>query len=145
MLKPLLISVFVFSLMSINNLSAADIANLKGKWTAKYLTVSPARDVDPGPRFNNVEWELQIIKQIENVFWGTSKWRVTGRPEWNEDQVTGSVSLVDPSMVKILEMSREPEIRIKGVIDGTLKNDKLYVSFRGMQTGTSFSTILEKE
>jgi len=124
---------------------ASDFTDMRGVWTGKYLAVAPQRDNEPGPRFNDVELKLDIKEQKENVFWGTSTWRIIGRDAWNERQVTGSVSLIDPGAVTINEVLLKPEISITGLINGAVKDGKLFVTFRGLRTGTSFSTVLKKD
>jgi len=87
---------------------------------------------------------VDIKEQSENAFWGLSKWRAVGRDDWNSSEVTGSISLIDPREVSILEKSSNPETGVAGLIDGTLKDGKLYINFRGFRSGTAYSTVLER-
>lgn len=147
-MATLTIAIATIMALGTSSAEADDFADLRGVWTGKYLAVSPPRNADPGPRFNNAEWMLEIKEQNENVFWGKSKWRVKGRDEWNEKQATGSVSLkaAGPNLpwVNIVEVSLKPGGGVTGLIDGTLKDGKLYVNFRGLRAGTSFSAVLKK-
>lgn len=131
------------AVFSSNPAAAADFPDLRGVWTANYLAVAPSNAEHPGPRFNEAEWRVEIKQQKDNVFWGTSRWRLKGQENWNEVETTGSINLKDPNIISIVEKS--PNRRgAKGVVDGTLADGKIYVNFKGVEFGVSFSTVLEK-
>ena len=125
--------------------AAADqIPDLRGAWSGTYLAVSPSRENELGPRYNNAELVIEIREQTENAFWGVSKWRVVGRDQWNTAEITGSVSLKDKNAIRMLERSADPQSGVVGLFDGTLLDGKLYVDFRGFRAGTVYSTVLER-
>ena len=134
----------VTTMLTISSLGAEPYTDMRGRWTGTYLAVSPPRQNDQGPRFNKSELMLDIKAQSENAFWGLIKWRVVGRDGWNSGEVTGSMSLIDPSAITILEKSSNPQTEVIGLIDGALKDGKLYISFRGFRAGTAYSTVLER-
>ena len=140
----LTVTALAIAILTISSPRADQYTDMRGVWSGTYMAVSPSRENQPGPRFNRGELVVDIKEQSENAFWGTSKWRVVGRDAWNSSEVTGSVSLVDPSAVNILEKSSNPETGVVGLIDGTLKGGKLYINFRGFRAGTAYSTVLER-
>lgn len=140
----LAVATLAIAILTISSPGAEQLADMRGVWSGTYLAVSPSRENNPGPRFNKAEIVVDIKEQSENAFWGLSKWRVMGRDDWNSSEVTGSISLIDPSAVSILEKSSNPETGVAGLIDGTLNNGKLYINFRGLRAGTTYSTVLER-
>jgi len=135
---------FAIAILTISSPRAEQYTDMRGIWSGTYLAISPSRENNPGPRFNKGELVVDIKEQSENAFWGMSKWRVVGRDAWNSSEVTGSISLIDPSAVSILEKSSNPETGVAGLIDGTLKGGKLYINFRGFRAGTAYSAVLER-
>lgn len=131
-------------LATVPGVAADDIPDLRGTWSGTYLAVSPSRENEPGPRYNRAELVLDIKDQSDNVFWGTSQWRVMGREQWNEAEITGSISLHDTGQIRILERSADPQAGTVGQFDATLLDGQLYVDFRGLRAGTVYSTVLEK-
>lgn len=123
--------------------ATADFPDMRGVWKASYLAVAPSSRANPGPSFDKAEWELEIKEQQENVFWGVSKWRIEGREKWNDVEATGSFDLNDPSKLNMVETAPS-EPGAKGLIDGKLDGDKIYVTFKGIEFGVSFSAILKK-
>ena len=140
----LTVAALAIAIPTISSPGAEQYTDIRGVWSGTYLAVSPSRENEPGPRFNRVEMVVDIKEQSENAFWGLSKWRVVGRDDWNSSEVTGSISLIDPSAVSILEKSSNPETGVTGLIDGTLKGGKLYINFRSFRAGTAYSAVLER-
>lgn len=140
----LTVAALAIAMLTISSPRAEQYTDMRGVWSGTYLAVSPSRENNPGPRFNKAEIVLDIKEQSENAFWGSSKWRVVGRDAWNSSEVTGSISLIDPNAVSILEKSSNPETGVVGLIDGMLKGGKLYINFRGLRAGTAYSTVLER-
>ncbi|MEP3278594.1 MAG: hypothetical protein ABJN26_18650 [Stappiaceae bacterium] len=124
--------------------SASDFPDLRGQWTGTYLAATAGKDDQPGPRFNNGEMVMDILKQQDNAFGGTNKWRVIGRDNWRTGEIMGSASLEDPNAIAIMEKSSNPDHGVAGSFDGSLKDGKLYLTFRGLRTGTVYSTVLER-
>lgn len=122
---------------------ASEFPDMRGIWGATYIAVSPSRGDEPGPRFNEAEWRLEIVEQNGNAFWGFSRWRRVGRAEWNTVEATGSLSLGDPGAVVIVEQAPDGD-GVKGLIDGRLIDGRLYISFKGTRFGTTFSTVLDR-
>lgn len=122
---------------------AADFPDMRGVWKATYLAVAPSSRTTTTPSFDKAEWHLEIKEQQENVFWGVSKWRIEGREEWNDVEATGSFDVNDPSKLIMVETAPN-EPGAKGLIDGKLDGDKIYVTFKGIEFGVAFSTVLEK-
>jgi len=138
------IAAVAMTVLTISSPRAQQPADMRGVWNGTYLAVSPSRENEPGPRLNQGELVVDIKEQSENAFWGSSRWRVVGRDTWNSSEITGSISLIDPAAVSILERSSDPQTGVVGLIDGTLKDGKLYIDFRGFRAGTAYSTVLER-
>ena len=140
----LTVAALAIAILTISSPGAEQYTDMRGVWSGTYLAVSPSRENEPGPRFNRAELELDIKEQSENAFWGSSRWRVVGRDDWNSGEVSGSTSLSDPNAVSIVERSSDPDIGVVGLIDGTLKDGKLYINFKGLRAGTAYSAVLER-
>ena len=123
---------------------ASDFADMRGTWSGTYPVAYPVASTGGEPAVQNVEWILRIDQQSDNVFWGQSKWRVMGDVDWNVDETTGSLSLADPSVVHMVEISSDPAIGGKGLMEGKLSDGRLFVTFRGIPSGVSFSAVLER-
>ncbi len=122
---------------------AADFPDMRGVWKATYLAVAPSSRTTKEPSFDKAEWHLEVKEQQENVFWGISKWRLEGREKWNDVEATGSFDLNDPSKLIMVETAPN-EPGAKGLIDGKLDGDKIYVTFKGIEFGIAFSAVLKK-
>ena len=138
------VAALAMTILTTSSPGAQQHTDMRGAWSGTYLAVSPSRENEPGPRFNKAELVVDIKEQSENAFWGVSRWRVVGRDGWNSSEVTGSISLIDPAAVSIVEKSSNLQTGVVGLIDGTLKDGKLYIDFRGFRAGTAYSTVLER-
>ena len=138
------VAALAMTILTTSSPGAQQHTDMCGVWSGTYLAVSPSRENEPGPRFNKAELVVDIKEQSENAFWGVSRWRVVGRDGWNSSEVTGSISLIDPAAVSIVEKSSNLQTGVVGLIDGTLKDGKLYIDFRGFRAGTAYSTVLER-
>lgn len=140
----IVVAALAMTTLTISSPGAQQYTDMRGVWSGTYLAVSPSRENEPGPRFNKAEMVVEIKEQSENAFWGLNKWRVVGRDSWISSEVTGSISLSDPGAVSIVETSLKPQVSVVGVMDGTLKDGKLYINFRGLRAGTAYSAVLER-
>ncbi|WP_254445793.1 hypothetical protein [Ruegeria arenilitoris] len=124
----------------------ADTPDLRGIWTASQTTVSPSNAASgDAPRFNQSEWVLDIQKQQDNVFWGPSKWRRNASDNWTMYEATGAVSQDGSGKIGIVESSAEPTIGVNALIDARYEDGKIYADFRSLRTGTTYSTVLERQ
>ncbi|MBO9444427.1 hypothetical protein [Ruegeria sp. R14_0] len=124
----------------------ADTPDLRGIWTASQTTVSPSNAATgAAPRFNQSEWVLEIQTQHDNVFWGPSKWRRNATDNWTMYEATGSLSQDGSGRIGIVESSTEPSIGVNALIDARYEDGKIYADFRSLRTGTTYSTVLERQ
>ena len=140
-----LVALTAAAITASNSLSyAPDFADMRGIWSGTYPVAYPASSNGGEPTVQNVEWILKIDQQSENVFWGQSKWRIMGDVAWNVEEATGSFSLADPNVVNMVEISPDPAIGGKGLMEGKLSDGRLFVTFRGIPSGVSFSAVFER-
>lgn len=118
--------------------------DLTGSWHGEYTVVVPTNARGEGPRFNQAEWKLDITEQQGNVFYGETNFRRQGADSWNTRQVTGNISADGEGRIGILEIGTEPPYEVTGVVDGVIDDDKLYVEFRSLTRGSTYSAVLEK-
>ncbi|MEM8959501.1 MAG: hypothetical protein AAGC86_17000 [Pseudomonadota bacterium] len=118
--------------------------DVTGTWHGEYTVVVPTNARGDGPRFNEAEWQLHITDQQDNVFYGETKFRRQGSDSWNTRQVTGNLSADGEGRIGMLETRTEPPYEVTGVIDGRLDGDKIYVDFRSLNRGATYSAVLEK-
>lgn len=118
--------------------------DLTGTWTATYTAVSPTNNRGEGPRFQEAEWQLNITDQQGSVFYGETKWRSGTSPDWTTLQVTGNISADGAGRIGMAEIGTQEPYEVHSVIDGLLDGDQIYVDYRSLHTGTSYSAVLEK-
>lgn len=118
--------------------------DLTGSWAASYTAVSPTNSRGEGPRFNQAEWQLTITEQQGNVFYGQTKWRTVNSPDWTTLQVTGNISADGSGRIGIVEIGTEEPYDVHSVIDGLLDGDRIYVDYRSIRSGATYSAVLEK-
>ena len=97
------------------------------------------------PRFNTSEWVLEIQAQHENVFWGPSMWRRNAMDDWTLYEATGSISQDGSGKIGIVESSNQPDIGVNALIDARYEDGRIYADFRSLRTGTTYSTVLERQ
>ncbi len=120
--------------------------DLRGTWTASQATVSPSNSMTGDlPRFNKSEWVLEIQAQQDNVFWGPSMWRRNAMDDWTLYEATGSISLDGSGKIGIVESSDQPDAGVNALIDARYEDGKIYADFRSLRTGTTYSTVLERQ
>ena len=127
--------------------ASADVTpDLRGTWTASQTTVSPSNTASSNaPRFNKSEWVLDIQAQQDNVFWGPSMWRRNAMDDWTLYEATGAISQDGSGKIGIVESSAEPATGVNALIDARYENGKIYADFRSLRTGTTYSTVLERQ
>lgn len=125
-------------------IASAD-TDLRGTWTGDYTAVSPTNNNGEGPRFAKAEWRLEITDQQGPVFYGSSSWRPMGSDTWRNYQATGNIRADGSGYVGIMEIGTEPPYAVNSIINGQLDGNKIYVDFRGLNTGVTYSAVLEKE
>lgn len=118
--------------------------DLTGTWQATYTAVSPTNLRGEGPRFNQAEWQLEIKEHRGNVFYGQTRWRLSGSQDWSTLQVTGNVSANGDGRIGMLEIGNDDPYPVHSVIDGQLKDGQIVVDYRSLRTGTTYSTVLER-
>ena len=89
--------------------------------------------------------ELHATRQEKNLFWAENRWRVDGTQDWVVEAATGTFNVFDPTTLSIVETGPAPEGVNTGLFDGRLKDGKLYLTYRGVGDGVSFSTVLERK
>ena len=122
----------------------ASADDLRGVWQGQYTVVSPTNANGPGPRFAEAEWRLDIKEQQGNVFWGESQWRRVGADSWNSAELTGNIMADGSGDIGMVETSPTATSGVNAIIDGRFDGDKIYVDFRSMQRGSSYSAVLER-
>lgn len=118
--------------------------DLTGTWHGEYTVVVPTNARGEGPRFNQAEWKLEITEQQGNVFYGETNFRRQGSDSWNTRQVTGNISADGEGRIGILEIGTEPPYQVTGMVDGVIDDDKIYVDFRSLNRGATYSAVLER-
>lgn len=118
--------------------------DLRGTWSGEYTAVSPTNAQGEGPRFAKAEWKLEITDQEDNIFYGISSWRQVGSDTWQSYQATGNLRADGSGYVGIMEIGSEPPYAINSIINGQLDGEKIYVDFRGLNLGVTYSAVLEK-
>ncbi len=132
---------------ALSTAAAADATpDLRGVWTASQTTVAPSTsDMGEMPRFNTSEWVLDIQAQKDNVFWGPSMWRRNAMEDWTLYEATGSISQDGSGKIGIVESSNQPDIGVNALIDARYEDGRIYADFRSLRTGTTYSTVLERQ
>ncbi len=132
---------------ALSTAAAADATpDLRGVWTASQTTVAPSTsDIGEMPRFNTSEWVLDIQAQKDNVFWGPSMWRRNAMDDWTLYEATGSISQDGSGKIGIVESSNQPDIGVNALIDARYEDGRIYADFRSLRTGTTYSTVLERQ
>ncbi len=119
--------------------------DLRGIWAGTYTTVQPSHYYKGDqPRFNQAEWVVDIQQQQGNVFWGPSKWRGDDVDEWQDYEVTGTISLDGSGRIGLVETA-PLIIGANAVIDARYENGKIFADFRSLRNGTTYSTVLERQ
>ncbi len=124
--------------------SADPATDMLGAWSGKYTAVSPTNARGAGPRFNNSEVVLTIKEQQGTVFWGEGRWRREGSDDWTWYEITGNLSADGSGKIGMVESSSDPSFSVNALIDAQLDDDKLYVNFRSLSRGTTYSALLER-
>ncbi|MCL6283434.1 hypothetical protein M3P21_07790 [Ruegeria sp. 2012CJ41-6] len=124
---------------------ASDTPDLRGTWSGSHTVAAlPNERSDGAPRFNESEWVMEIREQQDNVFWGTSKWSRTSSDQWNEGQMTGTISLDSSGNIAMVESLPGQDREVNGLIDATYEDGKIYADFRSLRSGITYSTVLER-
>ncbi|MEX0327511.1 MAG: hypothetical protein AB3N07_02215 [Ruegeria sp.] len=135
-----LASTFAFATLA----AAETTPDLRGVWSGQHTVAAlPNENSDGAPRFNQSEWVLEIKEQQDNVFWGTSKWSRTSSDSWNEGQVTGTISRDGSGSIAMVESRIGETNQVNGLIDATFEDGKIYADFRSLNSGITYSTVLE--
>lgn len=118
--------------------------DLTGMWQATYTAVSPTNLRGEGPRFNEAEWRLNVTQQRGNVFYGETKWRSSTSPEWTTLQVTGNISADGEGRIGLVEIGSDDPYQVHSMINGQIKDGQIFVDYRSLRTGTTYSAVLER-
>lgn len=89
--------------------------------------------------------QLAVTRQDKNLFWAENRWRVDGTQDWVVEDATGTFNLFDPTTLCIIETGPAPVGVNTGLFDGRLKDGKLYLTYKGVGDGVSFSTVLKRK
>ncbi|WP_170587589.1 hypothetical protein [Ruegeria arenilitoris] len=137
----------VAATLTMGSAALADaMPDLRGTRTASQTTVSPSNaNTATAPRFNTSEWVLEIQAQHENVFWGPSMWRRNAMDDWTMYEATGSISQDGSGKIGIVETAADPTSGVNALIDARYEDGKIYADFRSLRTGTTYSTVLERQ
>ena len=134
----------IFGAMIATSAAAQEYPDMSGTWEGTYTAVSPTNAGGPGPRFRNAEWQIEISAQEDNVFWGQSKWRRSGSDSWTESEITRNLNALGSGAVGMIETSPDPTVGVNALINGQLDGDSLYIDFRGLRAGVTYSTVLHR-
>ena len=124
--------------------SAGIFPDMRGIWHGTYHAAFPKGHSHHGEERKWIEMELEIYKQEENLIWAENRWRIVGAKQWHREQTTGAFSLNDTSILTIVEIEDAPEIGSTGLFDCKLVHDQLFIMYKGIGNGITFSTVLKK-
>lgn len=124
---------------------ASDYPDVTGVWSGSYKVAFPESHGHFSGEVKGVRMELHIDKQDDNLFWARNRWRLNEHEEWHVEQATGTFDLHDPTAMSIVEISPNPEYGSTGYFSGRLVDEKMYLTYRGVGRGISFSAVLERE
>lgn len=119
--------------------------DLLGSWQGAYQVVSPTNQFGPGPRIDSSEWLLNITTQEGHLFWAESNWRSEGATDWVRNEATGAIAMDGSGEISMLQSAPDPEVGVNAIIDATFVEGALYVRFRSLTTGATYSAILTRQ
>lgn len=89
--------------------------------------------------------QVEIYKQVENLFWLANRWRVTGDTAWEEEFAVGTFLANDKDHFVFSEMGgHENPVALPGFFLGRIDDDVMYLTYDGAGEGVAFNAILTR-
>ncbi|MEO1092035.1 MAG: hypothetical protein AAFX81_15510 [Pseudomonadota bacterium] len=117
-----------------------------GTWVGDYRIAFP----HDHPRFPDgaitVDHELEIYRQEGNLLWFETRWRWETGDEWVVEYGTGTFDAGDPTTMILTEAGPIPAPNAQtGLLFGTLRDDRLYLTYTGVGAGVTWSAPLTRQ
>jgi hypothetical protein len=131
--------------MNAGTSQGADFPDITGVWAGTYNAAFPKGHGWFAEEKKGIQMELHVVKQDENLIWAENRWKVNELDEWHSEYATGTFNLHDPTTLTIVEKAPNPDYGSTGIFEGKLDGEKMYLTYKDIGGGISFSTVLERK